>query len=90
MMSDSIAFDHGLLFVHRKESRIDSAIHMFFMKFDTALIWINSEMEVVDTQLAKRWHPLYVPRKPARYFLETHVGQLDHFSLGDILKFEYD
>lgn len=90
MLQNPISHDHGLLLVQKKESTIDAAVHMFFMRFDIAVIWIDSHLNVVDTRLAQRWHPLYVPVKPAKYILETHIEQLDHFSTGDTLKFEYD
>ncbi|MCJ7623607.1 MAG: DUF192 domain-containing protein, partial [Anaerolineaceae bacterium] len=90
MMSDQIPFDQGLLLVQKKDSKIDTAVHMFFMRYDIAVVWIDSHLKVVDTRLAQRWHSLYVPNTPAKYILEVHVGHLDHFSPGDMLKFEYD
>ncbi|MBI3738069.1 MAG: DUF192 domain-containing protein, partial [Chloroflexi bacterium] len=47
--------DEGLLLVIGCDSRADSSIHMFFVPFDLAVFWINSEMEVVDKALAKSW-----------------------------------
>ena len=90
MLSSQIPKNHGLLLVQSKESKIDSAIHMFFMRFDIAVVWIDNCRNVVDVRLAKRWHPLYLPNKPAKYILETHVDQLGNFSIGDKLNFEYE
>lgn len=73
----------GLLLVQRSDSRFDSSIHMIGMNFDLCVAWINSEYEVVDVRLAKRWRPAYFSQKPARYVLETHVERMKDFSIGD-------
>ena len=75
--------NEGILLVEKKESIIDTSIHMFFMFFDIATIWINAENIVVDVQLAKKWHPFYASKKPAQYVLECHSSQLSKFKIGD-------
>jgi uncharacterized membrane protein (UPF0127 family) len=45
--------DEGLLLVGKRDSRLDSSIHMFFVSFDLSVLWINSDMQVVDKVLAK-------------------------------------
>ena len=49
-----------------------NSIHMFFMNFDIAVIWLDAKLQVVDVQKAMRWPPLYFPRVAARHFLEIH------------------
>lgn len=83
MFRKSINIDEGLVFDLQTDSRINAAIHMFFMRFDIAVIWLDSKYIVVDVQLAKRWRPFYTPAKPARFVIETHVQQLSHFKVGD-------
>jgi hypothetical protein len=78
--------DEGLLLVEGHDSRIDTAIHMLFVWFDLAVIWINSDMLVVDKVLARRWHPAYVPKQPAKYILEIHPDRLDDFEIGHKVK----
>ena len=78
----------GLLLVQGKDSRLDAAIHMLAMWIDLGVIWINSQGEVVDTCLARRWRPAYVPKSPARYILEMNVTHLSDFSVGDRITFE--
>ena len=80
----------GLLLVEKQDSRLDTAIHMLFVYMDLAVIWINDRYEVVDTCLAYRWHPFYMPAKPARYVLETHPDHLADFRLGDCLAFTFE
>lgn len=78
----------GLLLVQKRDSRVDAAIHMFFMYIDIAVIWFNQNGTVVDRVHAKRWQPAYIPAQPARYVLETHVNRLQDFQLGEQLHLE--
>mgnify|MGYP000940287118 CR=1 FL=1 len=80
----------GLLFVEGNNSRINSSIHMFFMNFDIAVIWADTNKKVVDVQLARRWPPFYFPAQPAAYILELHTSRLNDFSIGDQLAFKND
>ena len=84
----SIPADWGLLLVNKKDSRLDTAIHMLGMSFDLAVVWINEAGTVVDLGHAKRWVSFIVPREPARYVLETGVERLRDFQIGDKITFE--
>ena len=90
MLQSSIPLDGGALLAEDKSSRMNASIHMLFMRFDIAAIWIDSDMMVVDVQIARRWRLAYMPAKPARYILETHVNQAKHFKIGDQVSFIYD
>jgi uncharacterized membrane protein (UPF0127 family) len=83
MFARAIQRQEGLLLVEPRESRANTSIHMLFMNFDLAVIWINADLEVVDACLAYRWRPYYAPARPARYTLETHPDHLAEFRLGD-------
>ena len=83
-----LARDEGLVLVGRKDSRIDSSIHMFFVSFDLAVIWVNSEMQVVDKVLARSWKPAYFSKRPARFVLEVHPDRWDDFQVGDKVQFK--
>jgi uncharacterized membrane protein (UPF0127 family) len=61
---------------------------MLFMRMDLAAVWINNDCQVVDVRHARRWRPMYLPRKPARYVLETAPEQISHFLAGDRVAFE--
>ncbi len=76
----------GLLLVQHKESKIDAAIHMFMMWMDLAIVWINSQNQVVDVRPAYRWKSIIVPIAPAKYVLEIPVGRLYEFQIGDEIK----
>lgn len=82
-----LAPSDGLVLVNHKDDRLNSAIHMFFVFFDLAVIWVNSENVVVDTVLAKPWRPHYAPQTPARYVIEGHPDLLKFVQPGDRLTF---
>lgn len=78
----------GLLLVGRRDSRLDSSIHMLFVPFDLSVIWINSNLQVVDKVLARSWRPAYFSKKPARYVLEIHPDRWGDFEIGDGVEFK--
>jgi uncharacterized membrane protein (UPF0127 family) len=90
MMHPPLPDGEGLLLVQKQENRRDAAIHMFFMRMDLAVVWLNTACEVVDVRLAKRWRPAYTPQKPAKYVMELSAAQLIVFHVGDRLRFEND
>jgi uncharacterized membrane protein (UPF0127 family) len=79
--------DEGVLLVGRQESRADTAIHMFFVFFPIAAIWVDRTGRVVDAQLARPFRPLYVPRASARDVLEGPPTLLERVQIGDQLRF---
>ena len=87
--SRSLSRDEGLLLVGRRDSRVDTSIHMMFVWTDLTVIWIDSYNLVVDTVLAKPWRPFYTPAQPARYVLEIHPDRFGEFKAGDIVEFEH-
>lgn len=90
MLHPPLQVNEGALLVEDRNSKMNSAIHMFFMNFDLCVIWINDMYQVVDVKICKRWKPVYVPSQPARFILETHVSQENHFTIGDQVTFTYD
>jgi uncharacterized membrane protein (UPF0127 family) len=80
--------DEGLLLVGTRDSRLDSSIHMLFVPFDLSVIWINSNMQVVDKVLARSWRPAYFSKQPARYVLEIHPKRWGDFEIGDGVEFK--
>jgi len=80
--------DEGLLLVGTRDSRLDSSIHMLFVFFDLTVIWISSDMRVVDKVLAKSWRPAYFAKQPARYVLEIHPDRWGEFEIGETVQFK--
>lgn len=77
----------GLVLVGKRDSRLDSSIHMLFVSFDLSIIWIDSEMNVVDKVFAKAWRPAYFSKAPAKFVLEVHPDRWNDFEIGDVLEF---
>ena len=77
----------ALILVKDKDSIGNTSIHMFFVFFPIAAIWINSKGKVTSAQLAKPWRPYYASPEPATYVIETAPEFLDKVSTGDILEF---
>jgi uncharacterized membrane protein (UPF0127 family) len=73
----------GILMVQDTQSRVNAAIHMFFMNFDIAVIWLDNQLRVVDAKIARKWQPMLGPIAPARYILETHPDRISDFNIGD-------
>ena len=86
-LSPSLGRDEGLVLVGKNDSRVESSIHMFFVSFDLAVVWINSQMQVVDKVLARSWRPAYFSKQPAKYVLEIHPDRWEEFQVGDRVKF---
>lgn len=80
--------DEGLLFVTEREGRAHTTIHMLFMLFDIAVIWLDAGGRVVDKRLAKPWRLAYAPQAPAQYFLEATPDLLEKVQIGDVLRFD--
>lgn len=80
--------DEGLILVFRRESKVESSIHMLFMAFPIATIWLDKNGRVVDQVLAKVWRPAYASRYPAQYVVEARPSLLDRVKPGDVLNFD--
>ena len=81
--------DDGLLLVQgKRDSRIDSSIHMLFVPFDLNVVWINTAMRVVDKVIAKPWRPAYFSKEPACYILEIHPDRWEDYQTRDKVEFQ--
>jgi len=88
MFRSRLDVDDGLLLVERRDSRIDTSIHMFFVPFDIAVFWINSDMTVVDKVIAKSWRPAYISKADAKYILEVHPDRFGDYDIDDKVEFK--
>ncbi len=75
--------DEGLLLVEKRDSRLDTSIHMLFVNFNLAVFWINSDMMIADKIIAKSWRPAYFPKAKAKYTLELHTYRWSDYEIGD-------
>jgi len=83
-----LADDRGLLLVHSRQGRLETAIHMLGMRMEITAVWINDNYEVVDVRKARPWRLAYVPKHPARYVLEIAATRWSEFKIGDKLRFD--
>jgi uncharacterized protein len=88
MFRKSLGKTEGLLMVEPRASKVNTSIHMLFMNFAIATVWLDNDFRVVDKVLAKPWRLAYVPAKPAKYTLEARPEILDKIEIGDQLAFE--
>ncbi len=88
MLQPTLPQDEGLVFEYGRESKMDTTIHMFFMRFPIATVWLDSSFTVVDKVLARPWRPAYAPGQPAQYVLEAPPDLLDRVMIGDRILFE--
>jgi uncharacterized membrane protein (UPF0127 family) len=77
----------GLILAKNTDSIATSSIHMFFVVFPIAAVWIDGSGRVTSAQLARPWRPYYASPEPARYVLETGPDFLERVAVGDELDF---
>ncbi len=77
--------DEGLLLDEKVESVVATDIHMLFVFFPIAAIWLDHEFRVVDKTLARPFRLYYASRRPARYVLEGVPALLERVEIGDQL-----
>ncbi len=90
MFRRGLVDNSGVLLAENRDSILNTSIHMFFMFFDIAVVWINSQNTVVDKKIAHKGHPSYVPSKPARYVLEAPISAISSFEVDDHVSIEID
>jgi uncharacterized membrane protein (UPF0127 family) len=88
MFRSQLGLNEGLLLVEKRDSRLDTSIHMLFVSFNLAVFWINSEMTVVDKVIAKSWHPAYFSKADAKFTLEIHPDRIGDYEIGDKVEFK--
>jgi uncharacterized protein len=76
----------ALIFVEARESITATSIHMFFVFFPIAVIWLDGQKRVVDAKLARPFRPYYAAASAARYFIEGHPNLLEKVHPGDQIR----
>jgi uncharacterized membrane protein (UPF0127 family) len=77
----------AIILVGKKDSVTNSSIHMFFVFFPIAAVWVNAIGQVTSVQLAKPWRPYYASPDPACFVLETTPDFLSCIQIGDFIDF---
>ena len=78
-------FDYALVFPFGGETRLGASIHMLFVFFPIAAVYLDSKKRVVDIAVLKPFALNYTPKKPAAYLVEMPVRRAAGIELGDEL-----
>jgi uncharacterized membrane protein (UPF0127 family) len=84
----SLPPDEGLILVEGSASIARTSIHMLFVNFAIAAMWLDDDRRVVHMARAKPWRLYYASPIPARYVLEGPPSLLEWVAVGDVLNFE--
>jgi uncharacterized membrane protein (UPF0127 family) len=76
--------------VYERESIAETTIHMLFVFFPIAVLWLDAKKRVVDRAVAKPFRPFYAPKQAAQYFVESVPELLARANVGDRLAFSGD
>lgn len=87
MFRRRLSSDEAYLFVFGNESVVAASVHMVFVFYPIALVWLDRKRQVVDVRLAQPFHPYYAPQKGAQYLVEGAPGLLDRVRMGDRIGF---
>jgi uncharacterized membrane protein (UPF0127 family) len=86
MFRRSLDPGQAYVFVFDGESVTRTTIHMFFVFFPIAVLWLDAQKRVVDAALARPFRPCYAPRRAAACFIECAPGTLERVKVGDELE----
>lgn len=84
-----------IILAGKRESIMDSTIHMMWMLYPIDVIWVSAGMKVVDVKRGvppfnplkpKTWE-LHEPKAAAKYVVEVSVGDLKDTQTGDDVAF---
>ncbi len=90
MARPTLPVEQGLLFLWPRPTRWGAAVHMFFMRFPLALVWLDAQDTVVDVRPAYPWRTIAVPKAPATRLLELALARLPEFQPGDRVRLVED
>ena len=88
MLRRSLPEDEGLLFVFRRQNVAETTIHMLFMFFSIAAVWIDNEGSCSGCQTRQTLAACLCPAKAARYLIEARPVVLERVKVGDRLTFD--
>ncbi|AJF60180.1 MAG: hypothetical protein QT03_C0001G0685 [archaeon GW2011_AR10] len=87
MFESKKKFDYALVFPLPYESKSGASIHCFFVFFPIDIVFLGKNRRVVDVKESiAPFTPLYVPKKPAKFFVELPAGKAKGISVGDELE----
>jgi uncharacterized membrane protein (UPF0127 family) len=80
--------DKALVLVSPYESVYNSSIDMFFVFFSIDVLWLDSNLKVVDLRRGVKPFSLVItPKAPAMYVVELPNGSIKNVDIGDAVSF---
>lgn len=89
MFRRALREDEGFFFVFPRPGRWGTAIHMWFVFFPIAAIWLDETGRIVHAVEARPFR-VYVPPRPARYLVEGPVSLMIHARIGEVWTWRED
>ena len=83
MMTSQIDEYQGIALYCNPPGIANASIHMFFMRYTIAAIWLDSHNRVIDKAIALPWKPYYAPSTAAAVILELHPDRIRDYNVGD-------
>lgn len=71
-----------------KDVKFGASVTMMFCFSSMEIIFVNSDMEVVDKVILKPWRVSYTPKKECRYVIESVSGTFKNISKGDFVNIQ--
>ena len=87
MFRASLEPEEGLVLVEARDNRMNTSIHMLFVRMALGVIWVNNDGQVVDIVEAQPWRLSYKPQAAARYVIEGHPAITRQVKVGDHIQF---
>ena len=80
--------EQGIILVAKKESILQTSIHMFFVFYPIDVLWLNAKKQVVDKkERLLPFTPLARPKSPAKYVVELASGTANNIVVGTTIEF---
>jgi uncharacterized protein len=84
LMFRRLGSKNSVLLKSKREGRLTTAIHMFFVFYSLDIVWLDSRMNVVDVKRVRPFTPYVASKKSAKYVLE--IKDSSGLKLGDKLR----
>lgn len=80
----------NLFLIFKKESILQTSIHMLFVFYPIDVLWLDSNYRIVDKK--ENIQPFSInhrPKKPAKFVLELKKNSIKELNIGDILSITF-
>jgi len=83
-------FNHALVFILNKKTRIGASIHSFFVFFPFDIIWLNGDRIIDLKQNIKPFTLNVTPSEPSNVFIELPAGTIKKAKLKKGMKVKHN